>query len=138
MTQPQPSNIISLATARQARQAPKPTYADAVAVQQASRQAQGPSPGATAPARKPTPPAPPPLRWHESKAGNPWTTDPRTDMHFVIFETRRGWSDRATPPAGEGFYVDVPSGVSSLVEAQAWAEGWLGMQCIAGAAETRV
>jgi hypothetical protein len=26
---------------------------------------------------------------------------------------------------------------SALAEAQAWAEGWLGMQCIAEAAETR-
>jgi hypothetical protein len=51
---------------------------------------------------------------------------------------RRGWRGRATTPSGQGRYVDVPPGVGTLAEAQAWAEGWLGMQCIAGAAETRV
>ena len=51
---------------------------------------------------------------------------------------RRGWRGRATTLSGQGWYVDVPPGVGTLAEAQAWAEGWLGMQCIAEAAETRV
>jgi hypothetical protein len=34
--------------------------------------------------------------------------------------------------------VDVPPGIGTLAEAQTWAESWLGMQCIAEAAETRV
>ena len=46
-------------------------------------------------------------------------------MHLVLYETRRGWSGRATPPDGDGFYVNLPPGISSAEEAKAWAEGWL-------------
>jgi hypothetical protein len=33
--------------------------------------------------------------------------------------SRGGWRGRATAPGGQGFYVDAPSGVGSLAEAQA-------------------
>jgi hypothetical protein len=87
-----------------------------------------------------TPPAgqepPARLRWRESQRGNWWTRE--GGLHLVLYETRRGWAGRATMPRGQGWYVDVPSGVSSLAQAQAWAQGWLEMQCAAEAAETRV
>jgi hypothetical protein len=43
---------------------------------------------------------------------------------------RRGWRGRATTLSGQGWYVDVPPGVGTLVEAQAWAEGWLGCSAL--------
>ena len=86
----------------------------------------------------PPPTAPAPPRWRESQRGNWLTRDARSGLHLVLYETRRGWSGRATPPAGEGFYVDVPQTAGTLAGAQAWAEDWLGMQCIAEASETRV
>jgi hypothetical protein len=95
-------------------------------------------------ARQPNRPAdqpaarPAPLRWQRSQRGNWWTKDARSGHHLVLYETRRGWSGRASTPSGQGWYVDVPPGIGSLAEAQAWAAGWLGMQCIAEAAETRV
>jgi hypothetical protein len=48
-----------------------------------------------------------------------------------------GFNARVTPSNEPGWFVTVPQ-AGTLAEAQAWAEGWLGMQCIAGAAETRV
>jgi hypothetical protein len=45
-----------------------------------------------------------------------------------------GFNARVTPPDEPGWFVTVPQ-AGTLADAQAWAEGWLGMQCIAGAAE---
>jgi hypothetical protein len=82
--------------------------------------------------------AAPPLCWRQSQRGNWWTKDARSRLHLVLYETQRGWAGRASTPSGQGRYVDLPPAVSTLAEAKAWAEGWLGMQCIAEAAETRV
>ena len=112
----QPSSIISLAVVRATRQA-----------QQAAQ--------ATPPAGPEPPPTP--LHWRESQRGNWWTLDARSGIHFVIFENRRGWAGRVTMPSGEAWFENMP-GMGTLAEAQTWAEGWLGMQCIVGAAETRV
>jgi hypothetical protein len=112
------SNVISLAAVCAARQAQQAAHAT--------------------PPEAPEPP-PPPLRWQQSARGNWWTRDDaRGGLHLVIYETTQGWRGRATTPSGHGWYVDVPPGIRALAQAQAWAEGWLGMQCIAEAAETRV
>jgi hypothetical protein len=108
------NNVISLAEVRAARQ-----------------QHRAPAEPA-APAR----PTSPPLHWRQSQRGNWWTRE--GGLHLVLYETRRGWRGRATAPSGQGWYVNMPPGVGTVAEAQAWAEGWLGMQCIAEAAETRV
>jgi hypothetical protein len=48
-----------------------------------------------------------------------------------------GFNARVTPPDEPGWFVTVPQ-AGTLAEAQAWAEGSLGMQCIAEAVEIRV
>jgi hypothetical protein len=69
-----------------------------------------------------------PLCWSQSARGNWWTKDARSGLHLVIYETRRGWSGRATTPDGRGWFVNLPADVAyldvaSLAAAQAWAEG---------------
>jgi hypothetical protein len=99
------SNVISLAEVRAARQ--QLNHHDP-----------------TEPAR-PAIPQTEPLTWRQSARGNWWTRDSaRSGLHLVIYETRRGWSGRATAPDGQGWYVSLASGVGTLAEAQAWAEGW--------------
>lgn len=98
------SNVVSLAEVRAARQ------------QQLTRQ---PEPAPAEPVV-----AAPQLHWRQSARGNWWTKDARSGLHLVIYETRRGWSGRATAPDGQGWFENLPPGVSSLAEAQAWAEGW--------------
>lgn len=101
------SNVISLAAVRAAR------------LQLAHR-------APAKPARPATPQAAP-LTWRQSARGNWWTRDSAcSGLHLVIYETRHGWSGRATAPdgQGQGWYVNLPSGVGTLAEAQAWAEGW--------------
>lgn len=97
------SNVVSLAEVRAARQ-------------QLAR-----------PAAEPAPPAAS-LRWRQSARGNWWAKDPRSGLHLVIYETKRGWSGRATAEDGQGWYVNLPPGVSSLAEAQAWSLDWFGRQ----------
>jgi hypothetical protein len=45
-----------------------------------------------------------------------------------FFIDSKNSSELATTPGGQGWYVDVPPGIGTLAEAQAWA-GWLGMHC---------
>jgi hypothetical protein len=124
------SNVISLAAVRQARQAgaPKPTPSPPPV-------ATAPPPARPAAAPKPEPPkpaAPAQLRWRQSQRGNPWTKDPGTGLHLVLYETRRGWRGRVTQ-GGSAWFEDMP-GVCSVEEARAWAEHWLGMHCVPSAA----
>jgi hypothetical protein len=92
-----------------------------------------------APAHKPTPPAlppsPAPLHWRESKRGNWWAKDAGPGLHIVIYETSRGWSGRATPADGEGFYLNSLQ-ADTLAEAQGAVEMWLRGQQAPNAAET--
>ena len=125
----QPSNVISLAEVRAARAAPQ---------QPRSRPAESRPADYGRVAQAAPPPPAPPLRWRESARGNWWTRDARSGLHLVLYETTQGWRGRATTPSGQGWYVDVPPGIGTLAQAQAWAQGWLGMQCIAEAAETPV
>jgi hypothetical protein len=124
------NNVINLAAVRAARQG----AAQAVP-QQATPTPTPKPPPPVRPIAKSAPPAP--FRWRESARGN-WWTQSAGGLHLVLYETTQGWRGRATTPRGQGWYVDVPPGGGTLAAAQAWAEGWLGMQSIAEAAETRV
>jgi hypothetical protein len=123
-------DVISFAAVRAARQAgaPKPTPSPPPAA---------PPPARPAAAPKPVAPAPASLRWRQSQAGNSWTCDPRSGIHFVCFQNRRGWSGRATPEGEDGTFVNMPASVHTEAEARAWAEEWLvRQQQVPSAAET--
>jgi hypothetical protein len=53
----------------------------------------------------------------------------------VIYENRRGRSGRATASDGQGWFEDLPKEISTIDEAQAWAEGWFALA--RGPAEAR-
>ena len=133
------ATVIDLATIRatRSRRAEERAANYAHCVEIAQPMSKLPSYGA--PVSEPAPPPPPPaqpvtkpprpLHWRESQAGNLWTREARSGIHFVIFENRRGWSGRVTMPSGEAWFKNMPT-VSSAEEARDWAEAWLGTHCV--------
>jgi hypothetical protein len=112
------SNVINLAEVRAARQASAQPL---------------PVPVPPPPVRPPAP-APAPV-WRQSQRGNYWARDARSGLHLVLYETRRGWAGRASTPGSDGWYVDIPPAITTLAEAQGWAEGWFAMRCSAAASQ---
>jgi len=138
--------VINLAAVRAARQAADDPTCDDLAdlaphqltahMRGHARRAPPPaSPLTAAPKPARASASPPPLHWQESQRGNWWTQDTR-GLHLVLYETRRGWSARATLNDQSWYVNDVPADVDSAEEARAWAEEWLGMRCVPSAAAT--
>jgi hypothetical protein len=136
----QPSNVINLAEVRAARAAlippaahPKQQVAQIAPFRpKTTPRVNLPTPEPSGSlAVRPVPAAPQPsqqLTWCKSGKGLWWVDDAGSGVHLVIYKTERGWSGRATPPSGRGWYVDLPRDIGSLNAAQEWAEEWLAQQ----------
>jgi hypothetical protein len=106
------AQIISLAAFREARQAATQASAQRAAANQAAATIAG---------------TPHRFTWSLSKAGNWHTTDPRSKVHLVIYQNRKGWSGRATQADGKSGYVaKMPTEFADEAAAKRWSEGWLG------------
>jgi hypothetical protein len=116
------SNVISLAAVRQARQAPappapKPTYKDALAAQQAAQL------------------MPDPLRWRKSSSRDEYEAwlycnpVPKGIIGLSVFKTPGSdWRGKVTTlPGGKVWVKDMPPGIgSNVAKACAWVEEqWL-------------